>query len=322
MTDRPSYVFDVEDQGYSREAAIRYLDHHGFVVLRNLFAPETLDYVVRRSNEVLAKPSIAGSFGYYKKDYHKRLFEPLLFGGPTVELIVNQEALALIETYLDGESIIAELYLKHDGGTNESYFGLHCDFWEGFSNHDRASVTLSLEDLKKPLGTGALVYLHDTTDGAFCFCDASHKVAARHGSFLIDYPPDQRRAIAESLVRVDGRLGDLVLFDDRGFHGPDQPSRASRTVLVFDFYKVGVFGRDTKVAIPLFLNDLGNLDQHQLRVLGLGAGTMIPYEKFHIRRFDKSRTFPLMKTMLAASFHAKHMHAQLGRIKRRLLGAN
>ncbi len=57
MTDWPSYVFDVEDQGYSREAAIRYLDHHGFVVLRNLFAPETLDYVVRRSNEVLAKPS-------------------------------------------------------------------------------------------------------------------------------------------------------------------------------------------------------------------------------------------------------------------------
>ena len=104
-------------------------------------------------------------------------------------------------------------------------------------------------------------------------------------------------------------------------HGPDQPTRASRTVFVFDFYKVDVFGRDTKVAIPLFLNDLGDLDQHQLRVLGLGAGTMIPYEKFHIRQFDKSRAYPLMKTMLAASFNVRHMREWLGRLKRRLRGA-
>ena len=325
MENRPGYVFDVKDESYAREAAIAYLHEHGFIVLRNLFAPETLDYVIRRTGEVLAMPSIAGSFGYYRKDYHKRLFEPLLFGGPTVDLIVNGEALGLIEDYLDGECVLAELYLKYDRGTNEVYFDLHADFWVGFSNHDRDSVTLTSSDMANPLGVGALIYLHDTTEGAFCFCEKSHTLGAKHGSDPANYPSDERKAIVDARVRVDGKCGDLVLFDDRGFHGPEQPTKVNRTVLVFDFYKVGVFGHDTKVPVPLFLNDVAHLDPHQLRVLGLGAGTMIPYEKFHIRQFNKSPAYPYIKLMLDASFALQHglrrWRGRAGRLKRRILGA-
>ena len=309
------YVFDVTAGGFSWKAAEGHLREHGFIALRSMFPPEKTDYVVAAVNEVLKRPAMAGGVGFYQKDYAKKLYDPLLLGGPTVDLVVDERVLDLVDSYTGSECIVAEMNMKHDLGVNELYFPMHSDFSAGWtlgkSNPD--NVTLTAEDMKRPIAVGAMVYLHNTKEGAFCYCAGTHHLGAPRGTDPSKYPDDERRRITEKLIRVEGQKGDLVLFDDRGFHGPEQPVPVSRTVLIFDYYNVAVFGRMTKTPFPVFLNDLGHLTPRQLRALGLGAGAMIPYSRYHTRKFSGSGHFRRLSRLLDLSFGADKWKRKLRR---------
>ena len=62
-------------------------------------------------------------------------------------------------------------------------------------------------------------------------------------------------------MRCDGQAGDLVLFDDRGFHGPDQPTNADRTVILLDYYRVDTLGR-VQVSMPIWSSDIAGCAKH------------------------------------------------------------
>lgn len=295
------YVFDVTAAGFSMKAAEDHLREHGFIALRNMFPAEKIDYVANAVAEVLKRPAMAGGIGFYQKDYAKKLYDPLLLGGPTVDLVVDERVLDFVDHYTGSECILAELNMKHDLGVNELYFPLHADFADGWnlSRYNPDNVVLKSEDLKRPIAVGAMIYLHDTTQGAFCYCAGSQDLGAPRGANLWEYPEDERKRIASTLVRVEGKKGDLVLFDDRGFHGPEQPVPVSRTVIILDYYNVAMFGRKTKTPFPALLNDLGHLTTRQLHALGLGAGTMIPYPRYHTRQFSGNRHFRPVSRLLA-----------------------
>ena len=53
-----------------------------------------------------------------------------------------------------------------------------------------------------------------------------------YGQKLKPYPKELKNKILENMYKCKGLAGDLVLFDDRGFHGPDQPSLKDRKVII------------------------------------------------------------------------------------------
>lgn len=312
------YVCDVTASGFSWDGARAQLERDGVIVLRHIYDPATVDFVADRGKWFLSRPNLLGSIGYYRKNYATRFCDPLLFGGKTVDLVTNPKVMDLVAKYVNGDCYLAEFNLKHDDGINELYFPLHSDFSPGWKlRNDPANPELTATDMEKPFAVGGAVYLHDTTEGAFCYAPGTHLMGAPHGANVAKYPREMRKNIEDALVRIEGKKGDLILFDDRGFHGPQQPTSAPRTVLLFDYYSRATFQGRTKTPIPMLLPDLGHLDQRQLQWLGLGAGIMIPFHEYHVRQFSRSRHFSRLSRVAQAMFS---FHLNATRAKRRVSG--
>ncbi len=294
------YCFDIKKKSFSWNKPLKFIKQNGFVSLRNIFDTTFINKISLECEDVLIRPSILGSYGYYKKDLPKKLFDPLLIGGEMVNCFVKKEILSFVKKYLNGEFTLAECNLKFDQGINLEYFPFHKDFSNGWNlkSHREDNVKLNKKDMSTPLGVGGMIYLHDTNEGAFCYCSQSHNFKIDRGTSLSKYPESEKSEILKKMVKVHGKKGDLVLFDDRGFHGPEQPSKKDRTVLIFDYYKLNKFGRRTKMKIPVFLNDLGHLNSNQLSVLGLGKEYMIPHQNYHSRAFDKTKKYTFLKKMI------------------------
>ena len=58
-----------------------------------------------------------------------------------------------------------EVFLKNDLGYNANYFPYH--------KHTGTDVE---GDVNKPFGCAALIYLHDTDEGSFCYSIGSHSL--------------------------------------------------------------------------------------------------------------------------------------------------
>lgn len=312
------YVCDVTAPGFSWDGARAQLERDGVVALRNIYEATTINFVADRGKWFLSRPNLLGSAGYYRKNYATRFCDPLLFGGKTVDLVTNQNVIDLVAKYVKDECFLAEFNLKHDDGINEVYFPLHCDFAAGWKiRNDPTNPELTQADMQKPFAVGGAVYLHDTTEGAFCYAPGTHTMGAPHGASITTYPRELRKKIEDDLVRIEGKKGDLILFDDRGFHGPEQPTSVPRTVLLLDYYSRDMFKGRTKTPIPMLLPDLGHLDQRQFEWLGLGAGVMIPFHEYHVRQFNRSRHFGKLSRMSDALFS---LHLNATRAKKRVSG--
>jgi hypothetical protein len=303
------YLFDVKASDYRPSDVVAQLHAFGFAALRNLFDPDMIVDINARAENVLEHPSIGGSVGYYMKDYPKKTYDALLLGGPTVDLITDERVIDIAEDFIGGTSLLSEVFLKHDIGVFDVYFPPHRDFEAGREISDKITITQEIMD--KPFSAGSMVYLHDTREGAFCYSAGSHNVSSEHGSSPEGYPPAMLQQIIQNMVRVEGLAGDLVIFDDRGFHGPEQPVKSSRRVIIFDHFRRDVFANTTKGPVPAFLNDLGHLNQRQLNFLGLGAGTMRSHDGHHIHHFNRQKGYPMAARLFEGYF-------ALERLKRRV----
>ena len=306
MTIYETYVFDLGAQEYDRDAAIRMLDEQGFIVLRNAFQRESVAYTIEAVADYTRRPAVAGVPGYWKVDHPKKIFNPCLLGGPVFDLLLNEKVIELVETYMDSECVLAEANVKVDEPVGYEYFPLHSDFTIGWKKNPDAEEGLTAENLADPVGVGAAIYLHDTTEGAFSYCVGTHKQLPLRGADLADYPPDERRRIEATKKRIDGKSGDLVLFDDRGFHGPDQPSGARRTVILLDYYRVKTFGFRQVSPMPIWSCDLTRLSPRQLRVFGAGADYMVAPEEYMGARFRRNRLYGIVTRLIENAYLLTH----------------
>lgn len=282
-------VFDAKSSSYRLASVIDCLDVNGVVVLRNLFDPNYLDPFINKAEEYIRKPAIAGSFGYYKKDYPKRIVDPF-----TIEnfprLCLAEKLIDIIESYMESTCTLSEAFIKFDRATSYNYFPLHTDFWPGIKKVTDQAVTITETELQQKLAVGGALYLRDTTEGAFRYCLGTHKLMAPKGSRLSKYTAAEQAEINKYNWRIEGRRGDLILFDDRGFHGPDQPSKHDRLVVLLDWFNDRVWGGATQnTPFRVFTSDLTHLTQNQLRVLGVGAKQQKPREQYHMHGFATSR---------------------------------
>lgn len=281
------YVVDAHDPDFTQKA-VTQLETVGVAVLRGMVSDAEITALNARADFVLANPAICGTVGYYMKDPNKKLFDGLLLGKPAINALTSHKLIDVVEKYHGMDVVMTEVFLKHDLGNDRVYFPYH--------THTGADRTRSG---RGPFGCGAMLYLHDTDVGAFCYCPATHHWNSPHGSNPNAYPENMRKQIVEGMRRISGRRGDLVVFDSRGFHGPEQPVPTPRTVIITDYAPIAYCRDGTlKTGAPVVITDLTGLDQRQLRVLGIGMKAATPFEQYHIHSFNRTRGFSAFSRLL------------------------
>ena len=134
-----------------------------------------------------------------------------------------------------------------------------------------------------PFGCGSMVYLHDTHDGAFCYSLYSHKLIFTRGDTASLNNHGAKNELRANLHKIVGKAGDVVIFDERGFHGPEQPTETERKVLLFGYQSRVATANRSRTGIPVIISDLDNLNQRQRESIGVGGGTRSAYENYHAR---------------------------------------
>jgi hypothetical protein len=283
------HIVSADDANFEGKAK-RCLDDLGVVVLRGLLSNASLDALTAKANRILARPALGGSIGYYRKDPNKKLFDCFLLGPEAIAALTNKKLVSLLDHFFGLDVVMTGGFLKHDLGNNRSYFPYH--------SHTGM-------DLDKKEGqifsTGVMVYLHDTEVGAFCYSPGTHKLNSPHGADPYSYAEPLKSQILDGMRRIAGKRGDFVIFDGRGFHGPEQPVTIPRTVLLTAYSPIA-YCRDgaIKNGQPVCITDLTGLDAQQLRVLGVGMKAAQSYEKFHAYGFNRTRGYRLLTLALDA----------------------
>jgi len=283
LTAGEDLAYDVADPAFSIDVAVAQWRTTGVIVLRNLFAGDLVDALVSATDKRLEFPNISGSAGYFKPDHPKKFVDPFLVGGAAVDIALDERLTDIVERYMGAETVLSEATIKQDSPTPYKYFGVHSDYSVGTRRHTDSGLVVTEEMMAMPLGVGAALYFHDCYEGAFSYCLESHLLGAPHGQDLADYPESERKRILATWRRFAGKKGDLVIFDDRGFHGPAQPARSSRLVMLLDWMNTEVWGGRYPVRpFPILTSDIGRLSARQLRTAGVGAEPMTTLDRYHL----------------------------------------
>ncbi len=287
--------------------ALNALRKDGVVLISNLFNESLLSNLLINWKECFSKPSISGTIGYSRTGYPKVMMSAFKLGKPAVSMMLNEKIIKLTEEYLGGKSILAETIAKIDKGVNYNYFPLHSDFAEGWTKTRESKSIVTKKVMKKPIGVGGVIYIHDTNDGAFSYSVGSHKIGSPYGQSLSNYPAKLRNSIENNVVVCRGKKGDIILFDDRGFHGPDFPSKRDRAVILVDYYSVKVLGNTVVSPHPLWSTDLSNLTKLQTRVLGMNASYMVSPNDYFMTNFKRNKIYNIICYIIDKSYVLDHL---------------
>lgn len=252
--------------------ALKSLSINGVVNLRGLVKESRIDLINKKVNKILSNPSYLGGVGFYQKDSFKKTFDGFLLGKEVVETISDERTIDLIKKYLSGDISLKEVFLKNDLGYNYQYFPYH--------KHTGSDVE---GNLNKPFGCAAILYLHDTDEGAFCFALKSHLLKIKKGENGFLSKRNDKEVIKKNLKKIVGKKGDVIIFNETGFHGPEQPVKTPRSVILFGYQLKSYTKNRSRTGIPIIISDMQNLSNKQLDAIGLGGGTREEYEKYHLR---------------------------------------
>ena len=243
------------------QSAVSILEEDGVVIIRDLFKKKIISDLDEKWKLYFRKPTVSGTIGYHRTSHPKADIPAFLLGRPSLEVALEKKVINIIEKIMKSECTLSEANAIWHRPTKYTYFPIHTDFKIGWKKSSNSKVSVSEKDLKKPLGIGTMLYMHDTSSGAFSYSLGSHKLKCKNGQHLENYPPEVRQEIKKNIRICKGKKGDLVIFDDRGFHGPDQPSNAHRSVLLFDYYRNDTFGSVVVVSHLVRITDLAHLNK-------------------------------------------------------------
>jgi hypothetical protein len=306
-------VFDVRAENYSPAQVVVAMRRRGFAVLRNLFSEVQVDEIIAASEKILRRPETTGVPGYFKVDYPKKVAYSTTLNASALNVLLDDRIVDVLEQYMESPIILFETFLKHDLGSNYVYDPIHSDFEVGWYKSARGEAKpLTDEDMGLPLGVGTMFYMHDTTEGALGYCDGTHEWRTPLGKHVANYPTEDREILKNLFVRIDGRKGDLVLFDKRGFHAPAHPTRSPRTAIQAAYLRVKTFGRIQVTPLPVFTSDLGKFTQTQLDVLGCGASYLVPTNEYKHTRFKKNLLYPLVCWIIENAYFVSYVKRRIG----------
>lgn len=289
------------------KSIVSNLEKKGVVIIRNLFKNEKINFINKNWSIYFKHPSISGSVGYSQTSQKKLVNSAFLLGKHVLDIALNLDIIKSIENYMSSECTLAEANAILDKASSYEYFPVHSDFAVGWKKSKEMKKPLSLSQMKKPLGVGAILYLHDTEYGCFKYSLGSHKMLSPYGQKLKTYPQELKNKILKNMYKCKGLAGDLVLFDDRGFHGPDQPSLKDRKVIILDYTRDKTFGSIIVEPHKVKINDLSSLSKKQLRVLGMNASPIVKSEDYVFTRYKKNFFFPILSWVIKNSYIKQHI---------------
>ena len=289
------------------KSIVSCLEKKGVVIIRNLFDNCKIRLINQDWNVYFKHPSISGSVGYSQTSQKKLVNSAFLLGKNVLDVALNLNIIKSIESYMKSECTLAEANAILDKASSYEYFPVHSDFAVGWKKSKEMKKPLSLSQMKKPVGVGAILYLHNTEHGCFKYSLGSHKLLSPFGQRLKPYPKDLKSKILNNMHKCKGLAGDLVLFDDRGFHGPDQPSSKDRKVIILDYTRDKTFGSIIVEPHKVKITDLSELSKKQLRVLGMNANPIVKSEDYVFTRYKKNFFFPILSWIIQNSYIKQHI---------------
>ena len=287
--------------------AVRSLKEEGIVIIRGLFSKELLTEIDKNWKTNFKHPSVSGTIGYFRTSHAKAVLPLFLLGKPALKITLEKKIITIIEKVMKSKCTLAEANAVWHKATNYVYFPLHSDFATGWKKAKNSKFKLTSKDMNFPIGIGGMVYLHDTKSGAFKYSLKSHKLQSKYGQHFASYPKNLKESINKNIIICKGIKGDLILFDDRGFHGPDQPSKKDRSVLLFDYYRDNTFGSVIVTPHIIKISDASILDKDQLRVLGINASVMVPREEYVGTRYKKNIFYNFIVFLIEKSYFFIHI---------------
>lgn len=304
-----NYSFNLSEKSSNTESYLKSLRDNGFVHLSGFFDGDHVDLLAERVLDGFTRPAIGGSFGYGKKDHFRRyLYPPLTLGKPVLNLVLNENLLNLVEQYMEGEPLIAELHIKRDNPLPYIHFPPHLDIFPGWQKV-KSNKPVDHQDMKKKLGVGAIVYLEDcdSESSNFMYARGTHEKCYDKGGRFLDYEKGERKEILDSMVHLPGKKGDIVIFDDRGWHGPNQPNKKRRTVLEFDFTNSTHLGRWQAIGLQMPVSDVSGLSERQLRVLGKDATPLFDPYGYKIASFNRNPYYKFIGCLVDFAYWFQHL---------------
>lgn len=284
---------------------------YGVVLIKDFFDKKSLDNFVKEAKEFLEDPMINGNFGFFKVDYPKKFVDPFQMSINSKLFCLNEKLIDVVEQLMKSKCILSEATIKFDKSTSYEYFGPHNDYVEGTKRSKYFNKVVTRSMINSVLAIGGILYLHKCNEGAFYYLTKSHKFKAQRGQILNKYPKDVISELEKGRVKLDGDKGDLVLFDDRGFHGPSQPSKKDRLVLLLDWFNEKSWkGKFQMRPFTILSSEIDKFSKKQNRVMGVGSKPMENLSDYHIYskfRKKKSLTFSLIKKIIEYSFYTDHI---------------
>ena len=278
----------------------------GYTLIRSPFPAEWIADLRQRAKQINVAPSIAGAVGFQVVDYARKVLNPCTqMGGHILDLVLYEPLLDLVEHLMGSACILAQAGMRFDRGVGYNYFPVHADFASGWTHGPDFELTET--DLRSVLSIGCILYLTHSSEGAFTYLKGTHRLYAPKGSELSDYTIDEQAELIQHRVRLDGNIGDLVIFDPRGFHGPDFPSISPRLSIIFHFYNTAVFGRRQLSPFPIFSSDIGKLTSRQVEVLGANAKAFYDPLQFMGNRIRRTWAYKLAKVVTEHAFYTEHL---------------
>lgn len=284
------YLVHYEDKELESKA-VKHLEDDGIVQIRGLLNIRDLKNINKKLNRIFENPTIGGSIGYTQKDPHKKVYDALLVGQETVNTVLNKKLIKIAQKFFSGNPILSHAYIKKNLGFNDFFFPYH-----SHTGSDRDKV------LPGPYGLAMIAYLHDTDEGCFLYSPGTHKLKSPHGGNPYIYPQKLKKTIFNKKERMVGEAGDIIIFDEAGFHGPENPCKVDRLTIMFEYQRSEDFGNKVRHPAPCLPHTLGELNKEQLSTLGVGCDKRNEYEEFHLRTYHKNKNFFIMKNIFILGY--------------------
>ena len=284
------YLINADDDKLTIKAT-KLLKEEGIVQIRGLFDINAMQIVNNKLINIFKNPALGGSIGYIQKDPHKKVYDALLVGQETVDLVLHKKIIKIATKFFSGQPILSHAYIKKNLGFNDFFFPYH-----SHTGSDRDVV------LPGPYGLAMIAYLHDTNEGCFLYSPGSHKLKSPHGGNPYIYPKEIKKEIFDHKRRMIGNAGDIIIFDEAGFHGPENPCKKDRVTIMFEYQRSEDFGNKVRHPAPCLPHTLGKLNKEQLTTLGVGCDKRNEYEDFHLRTYDKNKNFILIKKIFTIGY--------------------
>jgi hypothetical protein len=279
------YLINANDDELTTKAN-KLLKDDGIVQIRGLFDINSMHIVNNKLTKIFKNPTLGGSIGYTQKDPHKKVYDALLVGQETVDLVLNKKIINIAKKFFSGEPILSHAYIKKNLGFNDFFFPYH-----SHTGSDRDLI------LPGPYGLAMIAYLHDTDEGCFLYSPGTHKLKSPHGGNPYIYPEGMKKEVFNKQKRMIGNAGDIIIFDEAGFHGPENPCKKDRLTIMFEYQRSEDFGNKVRHPAPCLPHTLGKLNKEQLTTLGVGRGKRNEYEDFHLRTYNQNKNFIIMKSI-------------------------